>query len=109
MSATTPAVRGGLGSQRLGTALVAIALAIVVIAALIGFAALSGRMTAVAPAAAPAPAPAVQFDRGWANDKGKAGPAFSVAGDHAAATDGSGVTAPVNLAPNGGRGTRLAR
>ncbi len=88
MSATTPALRGGIGNQ-LGTALAAIALAVLVIAALIGLQAVAGRNTAATPAVAPAPAPAVH-DRGWATDDGT-------------------LAVPAVEAPNGGHGTRMAQ
>ena len=88
MSATTPALRGGLGSQRLGAALTAVALAIVVLVAIAGLMAMANRTTTIAPAAAPAPASL--YDRGWATDSGKlSSPMFSVPGDHGMATDGS--------------------
>jgi hypothetical protein len=124
MSATTPALRGGIGSQRLGAALTAIALAIVVLVAIAGAMSLANRTTVTAAPAA-APAPASVHDRGWAMDSGKlATPMFSVPGDHAAATDGSTITAPKAVEPghhgapwvirrtapaptNGGRGTRM--
>ena len=98
MSATTPALRGGIGSQRFGAALTAIALAVVALVAIAGVMAVANRTTTAAPVAAPAPASL--YDRGWATDSGKLStPAFSVAGDHSAAIEGSGVAAPKTLLP----------
>jgi hypothetical protein len=92
MSATTPALRGGIGSQRLGAALIAVALAIVALVAIAGVMSVANRTTTAAPVAAPAPASL--HDRGWATDSGKLStPAFTVPGDHGLATDGS-ATAP---------------
>jgi hypothetical protein len=80
MSALTPAARGGLGNQRLNTALMAIALAVVLLAALVGLRALVGRTTTAAPA--PAPAPASQFEHGWAStDAGSVVVASSLGGN----------------------------
>jgi hypothetical protein len=115
MSATTPAVHGGTGTQRLGIAMAAIALAIIVVAALVGFQAMASRTTSAAPGAAPAPA--TQFDHGTAND---VAPAPASQFDHGTANDRAGAAAPI--APRvfdprdlpqapvcGGHGTRLAR
>ena len=138
MSATTPAIQGGTSTQRLGAALVAVALAIVALIAMVGISANANRTATTAPVAAPAPGSL--FDRGWMNDRGKGlAPAFSVAGDHGAVLDGSAtapiapvlpdshgsVTGTITAAPvvlprvfdpyhndsttNGGRGTRMAR
>jgi hypothetical protein len=71
MSATTPAVRGGIGTQRLGAALAAIALAIIVLVALVGLQASASRTVTLVPAAVPAPAPASLYDHGSAADSGK--------------------------------------
>ncbi len=96
MSATTPAVRGGIGNQRLGAALAVVAVAIVAIIAMVAFAT-ANRTSTAAPAAGAAPAAQapVLHDRGWAMDSGKlATPIFSVPGDHGSLTD---TTAPSRL------------
>src|SRR4051794_23099489 len=106
MSATPPTVQGTASSQKLGAALAAITLAIVVVVALIGLRATAAQKSAAAPAQAPVPA----FERGSATDPAKiAAPAFSVAGDLHGSVTGAIVAAPVQEAPNGGRGTRMAR
>jgi hypothetical protein len=116
MAATTPAARGGTSTRQLGTALMAIALAIVVVAALVAIQATASRSTPAEKAVIVSAGSfdrgyaakrgrvytqpyAVQGDHGWVTESGKlATPEFSVPGDHSAATDGN-VAAPVLVAP----------
>jgi len=100
MSATTPAVQGGIGTQRLGVALAAIALAIIVLVALVGLQASASRTVTLAPAAAPAPASL--FDRGWETDN-------AVAAPHLLALPRVFDPFYPDTTVGGGRGTRFAQ
>ena len=126
MSATTPALRGGIGNERLGAALPAVALAIVALIAMAALMMAANRTTTGAPLAAPAPGtvsqfqgswdaigtgggvPADQYANGWqATDSGvpvnrfQAANGFAVAGDHGSATDSISVALPVGIFDRG--------
>ena len=96
MAASTPAARSGAGTHHLGTALVAIALAIVFVAALVALQATASRSTPAAQAIVVSPA----FDRGFAAKRGRISKSpFAVPGDHGWATDGNKLATPMFAVP----------
>jgi len=100
MSATTPAIQRGIGTQRLGAVLAAIALAVIVVVAIVGLQAAASRTASSIPAAAPAPAS--QLDHGWATESR---PVLSPVVLPRAFDPAQLPATPVG----GGRGTRIAQ
>ena len=94
MSATTPTVQGGYRNLQLGTALVAIALAIVLVAAFVALGATASRGQAQA---APQPVHVPSLARGFVPKRGPIVTSpYAVQGDHGWATDAR-IAAPTFL------------
>jgi hypothetical protein len=106
MSASTPTVRGGIGTRQLGAALAGVGLALAVVAGLA-----FGQLTAKSPAApaAPIPAAAPNFDHGWSTDSSNVSiaPAAAPNFDHGWSSSDSNVT--ISQSTGGDAARRMAR